>query len=77
MVRNLNLSKKRSVIQHLGQRYEINRDCPHQGGDLAYASIDDDLHVVCHGTAGVSISPARGDVQDFRHEHRGRQAGNY
>ena len=45
--RNLNLSKERIVIEHLGQRYEINRFCPHQGGDLAYAAIDDDLHVVC------------------------------
>ena len=47
VIRNLNLSKERIVIEHLGQKYEINRYCPHQGGDLAYASIDDDLHVVC------------------------------
>ncbi len=47
VVRILNLSKERIVIDHQGQRYEINRYCPHQGGDLAYASIDDDLHVVC------------------------------
>lgn len=45
--RQLNLSKERIVIRHLGQRYEINRYCPHQGGDLAYAAVDDDLHVVC------------------------------
>jgi UDP-MurNAc hydroxylase len=51
LVRNLNLSKERIVIEHLGHRYEINRYCPHQGGDLAYASIDGDLNVVCprHG----------------------------
>lgn len=47
VIRNLNLSKERIVIVHRGQKYEINRYCPHQGGDLAYASIDDDLHVVC------------------------------
>ena len=47
LIRNLNLSKERIVIEHQGQKYEINRYCPHQGGDLAYASIDDDLHVVC------------------------------
>jgi len=47
VLRNLNLSKERIVIQHQGAQYEINRYCPHQGGDLAYASIDDDLHVVC------------------------------
>jgi UDP-MurNAc hydroxylase len=45
--RNLNMSKERIVITHLGQQYEINRYCPHQGGDLAYASIDDDMNVVC------------------------------
>jgi UDP-MurNAc hydroxylase len=51
LVRNLNLSKERIVIEHLGHKYEINRYCPHQGGDLAYASIDGDLNVVCprHG----------------------------
>lgn len=47
LIRNLNLSKERIVIEHQGQKYAINRYCPHQGGDLAYASIDDDLHVVC------------------------------
>ena len=47
LVQNLNLPKERIVIEHQGARYEINRYCPHQGGDLAYASIDDDLHVVC------------------------------
>ena len=47
VIRNLNLSKERIVIHHQGAQYEINRYCPHQGGDLAYASIDDDLHVVC------------------------------
>jgi UDP-MurNAc hydroxylase len=51
MVGNLNLSKERIVIEHLGHQYEINRYCPHQGGDLAYASIDGDMNVVCprHG----------------------------
>jgi UDP-MurNAc hydroxylase len=47
LVQNLNLSKERIVIEHRGQKYEINRYCPHQGGDLAYASIDDDMNVVC------------------------------
>lgn len=47
LIRNLNLSRERIVIEHQGQKYEINRYCPHQGGDLAYASVDDDLHVVC------------------------------
>jgi UDP-MurNAc hydroxylase len=47
LVQSLNLSKERIVIQHKGQQYEINRYCPHQGGDLAYALIDDDLNVVC------------------------------
>lgn len=47
LLRNLNLSKERIVIHHQGEQYEINRYCPHQGGDLAFAVIDDDLHVVC------------------------------
>lgn len=47
LVQNLNLSRERIVITHLGQRYEINRYCPHQGGDLSYAHVGDDLHVVC------------------------------
>jgi UDP-MurNAc hydroxylase len=47
LVQSLNLSKERIVIEYRGQQFEINRYCPHQGGDLAYASIDDDLHVVC------------------------------
>ena len=44
---NLNLSNERIVIEHQGHQYEINRYCPHQGGDLAYASIDEDMNVVC------------------------------
>jgi UDP-MurNAc hydroxylase len=47
LLQNLNLSKERIVIHHQGQAYEINRYCPHQGGDLTYATIDDDLNVVC------------------------------
>lgn len=47
LVQSLNLPKERIVIEHQGQKYEINRYCPHQGGDLAYALIDDDLNVVC------------------------------
>ncbi|MES2757186.1 MAG: Rieske 2Fe-2S domain-containing protein [Pseudomonadota bacterium] len=47
LVQNLNLPTERIVIAHQGQRYEINRYCPHQGGDLAYASIDEDMNVVC------------------------------
>jgi UDP-MurNAc hydroxylase len=47
LLQSLNLSKERIVIEHQGQKYEINRYCPHQGGDLAYASIDDDMNVVC------------------------------
>jgi UDP-MurNAc hydroxylase len=47
LLRNLHLSRERIVIHHKGEQYEINRYCPHQGGDLAYATIDDDLHVVC------------------------------
>jgi UDP-MurNAc hydroxylase len=47
LVQSLNLSKERIVIEHQGQKYEINRYCPHQGGDLAYALIDDDLNLVC------------------------------
>jgi UDP-MurNAc hydroxylase len=47
LVQSLNLSKERIVIEHQGQKYEINRYCPHQGGDLAYAAVDDDMNVVC------------------------------
>ncbi|MDB5933618.1 MAG: hypothetical protein JWQ01_962 [Massilia sp.] len=47
LVQNLNLPTERIVIEHEGSRYEINRYCPHQGGDLTYASIDDDMNVVC------------------------------
>jgi UDP-MurNAc hydroxylase len=70
LVHSLNVSKERIVIERRGQKYEINRYGPHQGGDLAYASIDDDMNVVCprHSwrfdlacegrckTAGVSIN---------------------
>ena len=47
LLQNLKLSKERIVIEHRGQQYEINRYCPHQGADLSYASIDDDMNVVC------------------------------
>lgn len=47
LLQSLNLSKERIVIEHQGQKFEINRYCPHQGGDLAYASIDEDMNVVC------------------------------
>lgn len=47
LVHSLNLSTERIVIEHKGRKYEINRYCPHQGGDLAFASIDEDMHVVC------------------------------
>lgn len=43
----LNVSTERVVIEHRGEKYEINRYCPHQGGDLAYAHIDEDMNVVC------------------------------
>jgi UDP-MurNAc hydroxylase len=43
----MNVSTERVVIEHRGQQYEINRYCPHQGGDLAYAHIDEDMNVVC------------------------------
>jgi UDP-MurNAc hydroxylase len=43
----LNVSTERVVIEHRGEKYEINRYCPHQGGDLAYAHIDDEMNVVC------------------------------
>lgn len=43
----LNVSTERVVIEHRGQKYEINRYCPHQGGDLAYAHIDEEMNVVC------------------------------
>jgi UDP-MurNAc hydroxylase len=69
LVRSLHLSEERIVVEHKGQKYEFKRYCPHQGGDLAYARIDEDMHVVCprHSwrfdlacegmckTAGVSI----------------------
>jgi UDP-MurNAc hydroxylase len=45
--RSLNLSTESIVIEHMGQKYEINRYCPHQGGDLAYAVIDEQMNVVC------------------------------
>ncbi len=50
LVHNLSLSKERIVIEHQGERYEINRYCPHQGGDLAFARIEGN-HLVCprHG----------------------------
>jgi UDP-MurNAc hydroxylase len=44
---SLNLSAERIVIQHMGQKYEINRYCPHQGGDLAYAIIDEQMGLIC------------------------------
>ncbi|RSZ60626.1 Rieske 2Fe-2S domain-containing protein [Massilia atriviolacea] len=44
---NFSRTQERIVIEHLGQRYEIDRYCPHQGGDLAYASIDETSHLVC------------------------------
>jgi UDP-MurNAc hydroxylase len=47
VIQALNVSTERVVIEHRGQKYEINRYCPHQGGDLAYAHIDEDMNVVC------------------------------
>lgn len=47
LVQSLNLSKERIVIEHKGQKYEINRYCPHQGGDLTYATIDEEMQLVC------------------------------
>lgn len=44
---SLNLSKERILIEHMGQKYEINRYCPHQGGDLAYAIIDEQMALIC------------------------------
>jgi UDP-MurNAc hydroxylase len=44
---NLNLSTERIVIEHMEQKYEINRYCPHQGGDLAYAIIDEQMGLIC------------------------------
>ncbi|MET0857501.1 MAG: Rieske 2Fe-2S domain-containing protein [Telluria sp.] len=78
LVQNLNLPTERIVIAHQGQRYEINRYCPHQGGDLAYASIDEEMNVVCprHSwrfdlgcegmckTSGMSINAVRLDKAD-------------
>jgi UDP-MurNAc hydroxylase len=48
---NLNLPTESTVIEHMGQKYEIKRYCPHQGGDLAYAIIDEQMNLVCprHG----------------------------
>jgi UDP-MurNAc hydroxylase len=47
LVQYINLPKERIIIEHRGEKYEINHYCPHQGGDLAYATIDDDMHLVC------------------------------
>jgi UDP-MurNAc hydroxylase len=44
---SLNLSTERIVIEHMGQKYEIDRYCPHQGGDLAYAIIDEQSGLIC------------------------------
>lgn len=47
LVQNLNLPNERIVIEHRNEKYEINRYCPHQGADLSYAIIDEDMNVVC------------------------------
>lgn len=44
---SLNLPTEFTVIEHMGQKYEIKRYCPHQGGDLAYATIDEQMNLVC------------------------------
>jgi UDP-MurNAc hydroxylase len=44
---SLNLSTERIVIEHKGEKYEINRYCPHQGGDLAYGIIDEQMGLIC------------------------------
>jgi UDP-MurNAc hydroxylase len=46
LVRSLSLPNERIVIEHQGEKYEIDRYCPHQGGDLLYAIIDN-KNVVC------------------------------
>jgi UDP-MurNAc hydroxylase len=47
LVQSLSVSKERIVLHHRGEKFEINRYCPHQGADLTHASIDDELNVVC------------------------------
>jgi UDP-MurNAc hydroxylase len=44
---SLNLSEECTVIEHMNQKYEIKRYCPHQGGDLAYATVDEQMNLVC------------------------------
>lgn len=44
---NLNLSTECTTIEHMEQKYRIKRYCPHQGGDLAYAVIDEQMNLIC------------------------------
>jgi UDP-MurNAc hydroxylase len=48
---NIEKRQERIVKEANGSRYVIDRYCPHQGGDLLYAWVEDDRYLTCprHG----------------------------
>lgn len=52
LMSTLSISDERIIVKDgLGQEYEINRFCPHQGADLTHASINEAGQIICprHG----------------------------
>jgi UDP-MurNAc hydroxylase len=46
-ISNLENSHERITIEAGGNKYSINRYCPHQGADLKYAWIEEERYLVC------------------------------
>src|SRR4030095_8971403 len=43
----LEQKQERIIIEAAGCKYSINRFCPHEGGDLTHAWIEDGRYVIC------------------------------
>lgn len=44
---NIESNQERIVVEANGTRYAVNRYCPHQGGDLTYAWVEDGRYLTC------------------------------
>jgi UDP-MurNAc hydroxylase len=44
---NIESNNERIVVEAAGKRYAVDRYCPHQGGDLSWAWVEDDRFLTC------------------------------
>ena len=44
---NIESNQERIVVEANGTRYAVNRYCPHQGGDLTYAWVEEGRYLTC------------------------------